>query len=140
MADLGETWVNPTPHPEMPDPSCKGGIVRWVGNATAGASLPPGSPTEALFALNVASTSLRVDPTIYASLDNGATFSRSLKIDTSGGYSTVNVNNANEIVAFYDYAPDGSGIPGRASLTSAGGCSFNLAVVDPAVLLAPPEV
>jgi hypothetical protein len=26
---LGATWSNATAHPEMLDPACKGGIVRW---------------------------------------------------------------------------------------------------------------
>ena len=96
--DLGETSGNPEPHPEMPDPSCKGGIVRWEEKGAAGGA-------RAIFALNVDSTSLRVNPTVYATDDDGATFNRSLKVDTSGGYATINTNNANQIAAFYDYTP-----------------------------------
>jgi hypothetical protein len=74
---------------------------------------------------------------VYASTNNGKSFDRKLKIDTSGGYGTINLNNANQIAVLYDFAGDGSGIPGRSSKTRAGGCSFNLAVVDPQLLLGP---
>jgi hypothetical protein len=120
--DLGMTWTNATGHPEMPDPSCKGGIVRWTSGKTG---------KRALFAINADSTALRVRETIFASVDDGKTFPRKLQIDTSGGYSTINLNNANMLAAFYDYSPDGEG----GSSSSAGGCSFNLAIVDPEVLL-----
>jgi hypothetical protein len=44
------------------------------------------------------------------------------------------VNNRNQLAAFYDYSPDGSGVPGRSG-KGAGGCSFNLAVLDPMAIL-----
>jgi hypothetical protein len=40
---------------------------------------------------------------VYASVDDGKTFDKKLKIDTSGGYATISTNNANDIVVFYDY-------------------------------------
>ena len=121
--DLGLTWTNATGHPEMPDPSCKGGIVRWTAAGDTG--------KRALFAIGVDSTALRVKETIFASLDDGKTFPHKLQIDTSGGYSTINLNNANMLAAFYDYSPDGH----VGSSTRPGGCSFNLAIVDPEILL-----
>ena len=72
--------------------------MRWEEKGAAGGA-------RAIFALNVDSTSLRVNPTVYATDDDGATFNRSLKVDTSGGYATINTNNANQIAAFYDYTP-----------------------------------
>ena len=90
---------------------------------------------KALFATNPDSYSLRVNQTVFASTNNGISFDRKLRIDTSGGYATINLNNANQIAVFYDFTPDGSGIPGQSSKTAAGGCSFNLAVVDPKMLL-----
>ena len=136
------------------------------------------------------STTLRVNQTIFGSTDDGKTFPHKLQIDTSGGYSTINLNNANQLAAFCestalslslslpvslhlrlsassslclslclfgcpsvestassqlptliasgrhlflsdDYAPDGKG----GSSTSPGGCSFNLAIVDPLAVL-----
>ena len=50
-SDLGMTWENATAHPEMPDPSCKGGIVRWAGE----------KGQRALFATNPDSYSFRVN-------------------------------------------------------------------------------
>ena len=102
-----------------------GGIVRWQGS----------NGQQALFATNPDSHSFRVNQTVFASTNNGKTFDRRLKIDTSGGYATINLNNANQLAVFYDYAPDGSGVPGRSSKTAHGGCSFNLAIVDPKLLL-----
>jgi hypothetical protein len=122
--DLGETWVHPTPHPEMPDPSCKGGIVRYEGKAG-----------KALFAINprheMLPQDLRVNTTIYASVDNGRRFNASLRVDTSGGYSTIQVTAGGLIAGFYDYSPDGR----DASSDGPGGCSFRMAMFDPAVLL-----
>ena len=165
--DLGITWGNITAHPEMPDPRCKGGIVRWAG----------ANGQRALFAINPASLSSRVNETISASVDDGVSFSyRKLCIDSSGGYGTINLNSAstllppqphvlvppdssgfakfgksftqrltyihvllradaNMLAAFYDHAP-GNKHNKSSSSNAAGGCSFNLVVVDPAKLLA----
>lgn len=81
---------------------------------------------------------VRVNQTVFASTNGGKTFDRKLKIDTSGGYATINLNNANQLAVFYDFTPDGSGVPGQSSKTAAGGCSFNLAIVDPKLLLQDP--
>ena len=67
------------------DPRCKGGIVRWVGK----------DGQKALFAVNPASLTSRVNETIFASVDDGLSFShRKLRIDSSGGYGTINLNSA----------------------------------------------
>ena len=86
FATTGQTWIDPTPHPEMPDPSCKGGITRWSGAVS-------GKTQQALFATSVGSTTLRVNQTVYASTNGGKSFDTKLKIDTSGGYGTINVRH-----------------------------------------------
>ena len=143
--DLGETWAEPIPHPEMPDPSCKGSITRWEGHEqrqSQGGNTSTARGTkgrQALFASNVDSYTWRVNQTVYASTDDGNTFDKKLKIDTSGGYAAINTNNANDIVVFYDYSPlcvDGRCYPGKSS-DNAGGCSFKLAVLDPTDVLGP---
>lgn len=47
--DMGASWINATAHPEMADPSCKGGIIRWQGS----------DGQQALFATNPDSHTLR---------------------------------------------------------------------------------
>ena len=117
----------------QPDPSCKGSITRWVGDVN-------GKQQQVLFATNPASTTLRVNQTVYASTNNGKSFDIKFRIDTSGGYGAINVNNANQLVVFYDYFPaqnstTGKSIPGTSWPGRPGGTSFKLAVVDPAAML-----
>ena len=51
----------------------------------------------------------------------------------------LQVNNANQLVVFYDYAPECNPTThvcnASKSGTGVGGCSFKLAVVDPAAML-----
>ena len=69
--DLGATWSNGTLHPEMADPGCKGGIVRYSGPRVDNTSTGADANVNALFAVGTDSTTLRVNDTLWASLDDG---------------------------------------------------------------------
>ena len=77
--DLGLTWGNGTAVPQIPDPSCKGGIGSWVRG-------------KALVAVNSDSLSDdRVNCTVYLSKDNGRSWPQKLQVSSDCGYSTVAV-------------------------------------------------
>ena len=119
--DLGQTWSAGTLHPEMPDPSCKGGIVR---HATA-------SGGGVLFAVGADSESLRVHDSIWASLDDGVSFPHKLRVDSSGGYSTVQMTASGLVASVYEFAGD----QWNSSVARAGGCHIRIAMVDPAAVV-----
>ena len=94
--DLGTSWGNGTFHPELPDPSCKGGIARWNGDSTS---------KGALFAVGAASSKyaggVRTNTTLSWSTD-GLSFPGRLQLDDSGGYSTVQITGEDRIAALYE--------------------------------------
>ena len=94
--DLGTSWGNGTFHPELPDPSCKGGIARWNGDNTS---------KGALFAVGAASSKfaggVRTNTTLSWSTD-GLSFPGRLQLDDSGGYSTVQITGEDRIAALYE--------------------------------------
>ena len=110
-------WTSGTLHAEMPDPSCKGGIVRGAGGA--------------LFAVGADSESLRVHDSIWASLDDGVSFPHKLRVDSSGGYSTVQMTDSGMVASVYEYAGD----RWNSSVARAGGCHIRIAMVDPAAIV-----
>jgi hypothetical protein len=83
-----------------------------------------------LFAVGTDSTTLRVNDTVWASLDDGKTFDKKLKLDTRGGYNTVQMVEGGQIGVVYVAAP-----PEETGIT-VGDCSINIALVDPALVLA----
>jgi hypothetical protein len=118
---LGKTWSNGTLHPEMADPGCKGGIVRGAGGV--------------LFAVGADSESLRVHDSIWASVD-GITFPHKLRVDSSGGYSTVQITKSGRVASVYEYA----GGVWNTSVAEPGGCHIRIATADPAAIVCAPAM
>ena len=81
-ADGGATWQGLAPVPELPDPSCKGGIVAWAGGGGA-----------ALVQSSCGSQAARVNLTLRVSMDGGASWpaERQVLLSAAAGYSDVQV-------------------------------------------------
>ena len=94
--NLGESWSPGTYHPELPDPSCKGGIVRW----------DKGSNSSVLFAVGAASSTdaggVRTNATLSWSVDDGASFPGRLQLDATGGYTTIQLTSTGKVAALYE--------------------------------------
>jgi sialidase-1 len=70
--DGGETWSTPRDQPQMHTPVCEGSVISYQGPADVAPALYYSSP--------YSDTMARVNLTILASDDNGASFSRSLNL------------------------------------------------------------
>ena len=77
-ADGGATWDGPQPVPALPDPSNAGGIAGWTTRSR-----------RALLFSNTNSQSSRVNVTLRASDDAGATWPYEALVSGPGGYSDV---------------------------------------------------
>ena len=104
----------------MADPSCKGGIVRGADGV--------------LFAVGADSQSRRVHDSIWASHDDGVSFPHKLRVDSSGGYSTVQITESGRVASVYEYA----GGVWNASVAEPGGCHIRIATADPAAVVRAP--
>eukprot|EP01046_Picozoa_sp_COSAG06_P000442 COSAG06_NODE_12_length_35417_cov_270.698992_24_plen_491_part_00 len=100
--DLGRSYSNGTYHPEMPDPSCKGGIVRWDRPSRGNSS----SNSGALFAVGAASSAaaggVRTNATLSWSTDDGVSFPGRLQLDPSGGYATIQITGGGMVAALFE--------------------------------------
>ena len=105
---LGHGWSRGVYHPELPDPSCKGGVARWdrdqEGNG-AGTGNANGS-VGVLFAVGAASSKyaggVRTNATLSWSTDDGVSFPGRLQLDPSGGYATVQITSTGQVAALYE--------------------------------------
>lgn len=122
--NLGKTWSVGRLHPEMADPSCKGGVVRHPSRRAGGGG-------GVLFAVGADNESERVHDSIWASVDDGTSFPHKLRVDSSGGYSTVQMTESGLVASVYEDA----GGAWNSSVAAAGGCHVRIAMVDPALIL-----
>ena len=90
-ADGGATWQGLAPVPELPDPSCKGGIAAWAGGGAGGAG-----GIAALVQSSCGSQSARVNLTLRVSVDGGVSWpaERQVLLSAAAGYSDVQVQAA----------------------------------------------
>ena len=111
--DQGVTWMNDSAvcHGEMPDPGSKGSILRWQHGGKRG-----------IVASNSASTTARVNETLYLSTDDAKTFGRHVHLSSGGGYSSLQQMANGHVANIYEAGPD---MPH---------CHLRVAVVDPAAL------
>lgn len=97
---LGRSWSRGVFHPELPDPSCKGGIVRWDREQQENESIG------VLFAVGAASSEyaggVRTNTTLSWSTDDGVSFASHLQVDPSGGYATVQITGAGKVAVLYE--------------------------------------
>jgi hypothetical protein len=118
--DDGATFHSFAPIPSIPDPGCKGGTCAWPAE-------------KALLVTNVDSTSKRVNVTLRASFDDGATWPHSMLISGPGGYSDVVLHTAEGAGAA---GVGGGGVGGSKGKDYAAvvfeydTCEIKLAVVD----------
>ena len=96
----------------MPDPGSKGSILRWQHGGHKG-----------IVASNSASTTARVNETLYLSTDDAKTFGRHVHLSSGGGYSSLQQMANGHVANIYEAGPD---MPH---------CHLRVAVVDPAALL-----
>ena len=106
-AQAGETWVNMTARPDLPDPGCKSGTTRYdPAQALLISNIPYGRRFNATNRHDVHAPNPRVNLTIHASTNNGATFPfHKLVWPGQGGYSDLAITPAGAIGIHFVYGP-----------------------------------
>ena len=104
-AQAGETWVNMTARPDLPDPGCKSGTTRYdPAQALLISNIPYGRRFNATNRHDVHAPNPRVNLTIHASTNNGATFPfHKLVWPGQGGYSDLAITPAGAIGIHFVY-------------------------------------
>ncbi len=91
--DGSTSWSNSTPHTQLIDPACCGGMC----------SVDIEGIPHAILFTNNASTTSRDHITVRCSFDDGLTWEKSLLIDASrGGYSDVAVDSKGKVYVIYE--------------------------------------